>query len=90
MSRSLPSHRTTRAVIVWDFNDRKRSITLGELDLTIARWRNQIVAWPRKHTSNGPSQAIDSLVRQAETYPSTDSGHAEFGPLPHPLTALRR
>ena len=34
------------------------------LGRTIHKWRNQIVAWHRSHVSNGPTEAINNLVKR--------------------------
>ena len=34
------------------------------LGRTIVRWRNQIVAWHRARVSNGPTEAVNNLVKR--------------------------
>ena len=36
------------------------------LGRTIRRWRHQIVAWHRSHVSNGPTEAINNLVKRVK------------------------
>ena len=39
-------------------------IEMRRLGRTIRRWRDQIVAWHRSHVSNGPTEAINNLVKR--------------------------
>ena len=36
------------------------------LGRTIAKWSSQIVAWHRSHVSNGPTEAINNLVKRVK------------------------
>ena len=36
------------------------------LGRTIAKWRHQIVAWHRSHVSNGPTEAVNNLVKRVK------------------------
>ena len=36
------------------------------LGRTITRWRHQIVAWHHSHVSNGPTEAINNLVKRVK------------------------
>ena len=36
------------------------------LGRTIVRWRDQIVAWHRSHVSNGPTEAVNNLVKRVK------------------------
>jgi transposase len=31
---------------------------------TIVRWRDQIVAWHRAHVTNGPTEAVNNLIKR--------------------------
>ena len=33
---------------------------------TILRWRNQIVAWHRAHVTNGPTEAVNNLIKRVK------------------------
>ena len=44
--------------IVRDFADREMPVEVRRLGRSIARWRDQIVAWHRSYVSNGPTEAI--------------------------------
>jgi transposase len=49
---------------VRDFADREMPDEVRRLGGSIARWRNQIIAWHRSHVSNGPTEAINNLVKR--------------------------
>jgi len=49
-----------------DFNDKSKPIEVRRLGRTIARWRTQIVAWHQAHVSNGPTEAINNLIKRVE------------------------
>ena len=36
------------------------------LGRTIGRWRDQIVAWHRSHVTNGPTEAVNNLVKRVK------------------------
>ena len=42
---------------------RPRPARLGR---TIARWANQIVAWHRSRVSNGPTEAVNNLIKRVK------------------------
>lgn len=52
--------------IVRDFADREMPPEVRRLGRTIARWRDQIVAWHRSHVSNGPTEAVNNLVKRVK------------------------
>jgi transposase len=52
--------------IVADFADREMPPEVRRLGRTIARWREQIVAWHRSHVSNGPTEAVNNLVKRVK------------------------
>lgn len=69
---------------------------------TIGRWRTQIVAWHRAHVSNGPTEAVNNLIKRVkrvsvrlQTVPQLQDPHsalrreAELGPAPHGHTPLK-
>ena len=47
-----------------DFTDREMPIEVHRLGPTITKWRDQIVAWHRSHVSNGPTEAVNNLVKR--------------------------
>ena len=52
--------------IVRDFADAEMPLEVRRLGRTIKRWRDQIVAWHRSHVSNGPTEAINNLVKRVK------------------------
>ena len=52
--------------IVRDFADRDMPLEVRRLGRTIKRWRDQIVAWHRSHVSNGPTEAVNNLVKRVK------------------------
>jgi len=54
------------AEIVRDFADESMPLEVRRLGRTINRWKNQIVAWHASHVSNGPTEAINNLVKRVK------------------------
>ena len=52
--------------IIRDFADVEMPPEVRRLGRTIGRWRHQIVAWHRSHVSNGPTEAINNLVKRVK------------------------
>lgn len=52
--------------IIGDFADREMPPEVRRLGRTIARWRDQIVAWHRSHVTNGPTEAINNLIKRVK------------------------
>ncbi len=52
--------------IVRDFADHEMPLEVRRLGRTIARWRDQILAWHRSHVSNGPTEAVNNLVKRVK------------------------
>ncbi|MGH3518084.1 MAG: transposase [Haloechinothrix sp.] len=53
-----------------DFADPEMPLEVRRLGRTIAKWRHQIVAWHHAHVSNGPTEAINNLVKRVKRSPS--------------------
>ena len=49
-----------------DFADREMPDEVRRLGRSIARWRDQIIAWHRSHVSNGPTEAVNNLVKRVK------------------------
>jgi transposase len=49
-----------------DFTDPEIPLEVRRLGRTIRRWRDQIVAWHQAHVSNGPTEAVNNLVRRVK------------------------
>ena len=52
--------------IIRDFTDREMPFEVRRLGRTIRRWRDQIVAWHRSHVTNGPTEAVNNLVKRVK------------------------
>jgi transposase len=52
--------------IVRDFADGEMPFEVRRLGRTIGKWRTQIVAWHRSHVSNGPTEAVNNLVKRVK------------------------
>lgn len=52
--------------IIRGFADREMPHEVRRLGRTIGRWRDQIVAWHRSHVSNGPTEAVNNLVKRVK------------------------
>jgi transposase len=52
--------------IVRDFTDSEMPFEVRRLGRTIRRWRDQIIAWHRSHVSNGPTEAVNNLVKRVK------------------------
>jgi len=49
-----------------DLQDDSMPPELQSLGGTIARWRHQIVAWHRARVSNGPTEAVNNLIKRVK------------------------
>ena len=54
------------AEIVRDFTDESMPVEVRRLGRTIGKWADQIVAWHRAHVSNGPTEAINNLIKRVK------------------------
>jgi transposase len=52
--------------LIRDFTDPEMPFEVRRLGRTIKRWRNQIVAWHRSHVTNGPTEAVNNLVKRVK------------------------
>ena len=52
--------------LIDDLQDTSMPPEVRSLGRTIARWRDQIVAWHRARVSNGPTEAINNLVKRVK------------------------
>jgi len=49
-----------------DLQDASCPAEVRQLGRTILRWRNQIVAWHRAHVTNGPTEAVNNLIKRVK------------------------
>lgn len=54
------------AEIARDFTDESMPFEVRRLGRTIGKWREQIVAWHHAHVSNGPTEAINNLIKRVK------------------------
>ena len=49
-----------------DLQDASYPPEVRQLGRTIVRWRHQIVAWHRAHVTNGPTEAVNNLIKRVK------------------------
>jgi transposase len=49
-----------------DLQDESCPPEVRQLGRTIVRWKDQITAWHRSHVSNGPTEAINNLIKRVK------------------------
>jgi transposase len=49
-----------------DLQDDSCPIEVRQLGRTILRWRHQIAAWHQAHVSNGPTEAVNNLIKRVK------------------------
>ncbi len=49
-----------------DLQDESCPPEVRQMGRTILRWRDQIVAWHRAHVSNGPTEAVNNLIKRVK------------------------
>ena len=70
--RQIYDHTDHQLAVAWvdeivrDFADGEMPFEVRRLGRTIAKWRTQIVAWHRSHVSNGPTEAVNNLVKRVK------------------------
>ena len=70
--RQTYDHTDSRLAREWvaeicrDFIDKAMPIEVRRLGRTIKKWRTEIVAWHDAHVSNGPTEAINNLIKRVK------------------------
>ncbi len=70
--RQIYDHTDAELAAAWvaeigrDFTDESMPFEVRRLGRTIAKWAAQIVAWHQSHVSNGPTEAINNLVKRVK------------------------
>ena len=70
--RQIYDHTNVELAAAWvaeigrDFTDPEMPFEVRRLGRTIANWAAQIVAWHQSHVSNGPTEAINNLVKRVK------------------------
>jgi len=68
--RELYGHQDESLALEWvdalaeDLTDSMRPPEVRSLGRTLRRWRNEITAWHACHLSNGPTEAMNNLVKR--------------------------
>jgi len=70
--RALYSHQDPELALEWverlaaDLNDTDYPIEARSLSRTLIRWKHQIAAWHEAHVSNGPTEAVNNLIKRVK------------------------
>ena len=70
--RELYAHADEATAAAWidqliiDMADKSQPIDVRSLGRTLKNWRNEIIAWHRSHASNGPTEAVNNLVKRVK------------------------
>lgn len=70
--RQIYAHTDEQLAAEWvdaigrDFTDPEMPFEVRRLGRTISKWRDPIVAWHRSHVSNGPTEAVNNLVKRTK------------------------
>jgi transposase len=52
--------------LVADMTDKDMPIEVRSLGRTLKRWRLQIAAWHTAHVTNGPTEAVNNLIKRVK------------------------
>jgi transposase len=70
--RELYAHGDAEVALEWvtqlghDLLDKDYPIEARSLGRTLLRWKHQIAAWHRAHVSNGPTEAVNNLIKRVK------------------------
>jgi transposase len=70
--RELYAHADPDLALEWvtqlgnDLKDKDYPIEARSLGRTLLRWKHQIAAWHRAHVSNGPTEAVNNLIKRVK------------------------
>ncbi len=70
--RELYSHGDPDLALQWvnqlgsDLQDKDYPIEARSLGRTLIRWKHQIAAWHRAHVTNGPTEAVNNLIKRVK------------------------
>ena len=68
--RSIDEHHDPKLAVAFverlgkDLQDRSSPEEVRSLGRTVVRWKDQIAAWHRAHLSNGPTEAVNNLIKR--------------------------
>jgi hypothetical protein len=81
-ARTDPRHLRLRGPSVdTHLQDESCPPEVNQLGRTILRWTDQITAWHRARVSNGPTEAVNNLIKRVKR---VAFGFRRFAPLPDP------
>jgi transposase len=70
--RELYAHADVDIALAWvtqlghDLQDKDYPIEARSLGRTLLRWKRQIAAWHLAHVSNGPTEAVNNLIKRVK------------------------
>ncbi|MGH3530228.1 MAG: ISL3 family transposase [Pseudonocardiaceae bacterium] len=70
--RELYAHGDAEVALEWvtqlghDLQDKDYPIEARSLGRTLLRWKHQIAAWHHAHVSNGPTEAVNNLIKRVK------------------------
>ncbi len=70
--RELYAHGDADLALEWvtqlggDLQDTDYPVEARSLGRTLIRWKNEIAAWHRAHVSNGPTEAVNNLIKRVK------------------------
>jgi transposase len=70
--RELYAHGDPDLALQWvtqlgrDLQDKDYPIEARSLGRTLIRWKHQIAAWHHAHVSNGPTEAVNNLIKRVK------------------------
>jgi transposase len=70
--RELYAHADPDLALEWvtqlghDLQDKDYPIEARSLGRTLIRWKNEIAAWHQAHVSNGPTEAVNNLIKRVK------------------------
>ena len=66
---TVPDHELASQWIdelIRDMNDPSWPVEVRSLGRTLKRWRDQIIAWHQAHFTNGPTEAVNNLIKRVK------------------------
>jgi transposase len=52
--------------LIDDMADKDNPVEVRSFSRTLRRWKEQVLAWHRKHVSNGPTEALNNLIKRVK------------------------
>ena len=72
MVRQIYSHANAAVAVEYvdrlgnDLQDESCPPEINQLGRTLLRWKRQIAAWHTAHVSNGPTEAVNNLIKRVK------------------------